>query len=259
MFRLISLILLIAINGAAHASKQALSKHQIISIKNQLSEVADIFGYVSHGSLGNVETYLVASYETRADRRNNDRERFDRQESIQRCAVFSVHGNSLTLLAKSGPLISYGPRDGVECAIAWGVVEIQHRNSSSLCSEFNETWKFKLTDGEFTLIGYDSASSDGCKSPVFTESATSVNFLANEARLWRKSGKAIKAWTEKATWNKPYVITKTTKNKEIPANFSLEKPFHLESFDIKTFDAWIKKNKDLCGYIDEHFVYVPCD
>jgi hypothetical protein len=219
----------------------------------------EVFKYASVGPLNDiVETSLIASYETSADLRLNEQESTESQESIQRCAIFSMRGDGLTLLAKSGPLISFGPRDGIDCAIAWGNAEIHHRNSSTLCSEFNETWKFKLKDRHFVLVGYDSASSDGCESPVFSETSTSINFLANEAMLWRKSGGVIELWSKASRWNKPYVIKKVTKNKELSVRIEPRTQFAFELFDIKAFEAWTKQHRDLCGYIDEHYKYVPC-
>lgn len=246
-------------NPCAFAARQALSEFQITNIKNQLADASDIFKYASIGSLDDNESYLVISYETQSDLLYNEKERDESQESIQRCAIFMSKNNSITLVGKSGPLISYGPRDGVSCDLAWGSVQISHRNSSTLCSEFNETWKFKPINDQLVLIGYDSAYSDGCKSPIFSETASSINFLTKTAIHWRKSGDTIKPWTENSHWNKPFIITHTTKNKEIPIKFTLKKSFDFNLFTLKNFEAWIKKNENLCGYIDEKYNFITCN
>ncbi|SEJ21570.1 hypothetical protein SAMN04244579_03519 [Azotobacter beijerinckii] len=259
MLRLTTVLVLAAIAMITHASQEALTKRQLASIKSQVTEAAEVFNYASVGPLSNnTEKYFIASFETSADQHRNEKESTESQESIQRCAIFFMRGDGFTLLAKSGPLISYGPRDGINCAVASGSVEIHHRNSSTLCSEFNETWKFKLSNSQFILVGYDSASSDGCESPVFAETATSINFLSNEARLWRKSGEVIELWSKTARWNKPYVIKKATRNKEFSIRIEPHMQFVFELFDIEAFEGWMKQHKDLCGYIDEHYKYVPC-
>jgi hypothetical protein len=265
-WKLALVLAFLAIATAAHAAQKELSKRQIASIKSQIPEVAEVSEYASVGPLRNdAGTYFAISYETRADRLHNEQEASSGDyKNISRCAIFSVQDGKLVLLAKSGVLVDYphNGRDFVLCAIAWGNVEIQHSNYGGGCSYFNEMWKFNLSDGQFILIGYDLVYSD-CEfldepEMIFTESVKSINFLTNEARLWRKVGKTAEPWSETDRWHRTGTVKNVIKYKEISVYFELDEPFVFELFDIEAFKAWMSQNKDLCGYIDEHYKYVPC-
>ena len=256
MLRLIINLLFASIATSAHALKEALTERQVASIKRQVPEATEVFTYASVGTLNqNAKIYLVASFETKEDRQSNARER---NEHIQRCAIFFVRDDSLTLHGKSGPLISGGQSDTIACAVTSNGVEIHHRHRTTFCAQFNQTWKFKPGTNGFILVGYESASSDGCKSPVFSETGTSINFLSNKARLWRKSGEVIELWSEASPWNKPFVIAIATRNKELSTRTAPHPQFVFERFDIESFKRWIRQQKDLCGVINENDKYVAC-
>jgi hypothetical protein len=255
----------LAITTDVHAAAQkALTKRQIASIERQIPETEEVFEYANVGTLRNdAGTYFVASYETRADRLANEEEKQSTiGPHVSRCAIFGAQDDKLVLHAKSGPLIDYpgNGRDFVNCAIAKGNVEIHHSNRGGACSDFNEMWKFNLSDGRFILIGYDSISSfceypDESENLISTEIVTSINFLTTEAKLWRKAGES---WPETGRWRRPSAIKKAAKYKEISVYFELGEPFVFELFDIEAFRAWKGRHKDFCGSIDEHYKYVPC-
>jgi hypothetical protein len=264
-WKLALVLVFLAIATTAHAAQKELTQRQIASIKSQIPEAEEVFEYAGVGSLRNdAGTYFVVTYETREDRlRNEQEESSGSYENISRCAIFGAQDNKLVLFARSGELLDY-PRSGkdfVGCKIALGNVEIHHSNNGGYCSDFNEMWKFNLSDGQFILIGYDSVYSgcSGCEmfneSEIFTESVKSVNFLTNEARLWRKTGKPSSGTNR---WRRVGTIKNVIKYKEISVYFELDEPFVFELFDIEAFKAWMSQNKDLCGYIDEHYKYVPC-
>lgn len=257
MLRLIITLLFVSIATSAHAaSKEALTEPQVASIKLQVMEAAEVFTYASVGTFNkNAKSYLVASFEKKEDRQRNARKRM---EQIQRCAIFIMRDDSLTLHGKSGPLVSGGPTDTIDCALTSDSVEIRHRQPTSNCAEFNETWNFKPSNDGFILVGYESASSDGCRSPVFSETVTSINFVSNKASLWRKSGEVIEFWSEASPWNKPFVITKANRNKELSTRIAPHTQFVFERFDIESFKRWIRQQKDLCGVINGNEKYVTC-
>jgi hypothetical protein len=247
-WKLALVLVFLAISTAVHA-EQELSKRQIAAIKSQIPEAVEVSEYASVGSLrNNAGTYFVVSYETRADRLRNKQLS---EEYISKCAIFGVQDSKLVLRAKSGSQVN-STRTFVGCAITMGNVEIHYSNYGGGCSYLNKTWKFNLSDGQFILIGYDSVSSS-CER-FFTESVKSVNFLTNEARLWRKAGKDTE-WPETGHRS---TVKNIIKYKEISVDFELDEPFVFELFDIDAFNAWINQNKDLCGNIDEHYKYVPC-
>jgi len=256
MLRLIITLLFASIATSAHASKEALTERQVASIKRQVPEATEVFTYASVGTLNqNAESYLVAYFEKKEGQRRNAKKHM---AEIKRCAIFFMRYDSLTLYGKSGPLTSSGPADTIDCAVTSDSVEIHHRQPTRNCTEFNETWKFKPGTDGFILVGYESASSDGCKSPVFSETGTSINFLSNEARLWRKSGEVIELWSEASPWNKPFVIAIATRNKELSTRTAPHPQFVFERFDIESFKRWTRQQKDLCGVIMENDKYVAC-
>jgi hypothetical protein len=259
-WKLALVLVFLAISTAAHAA-QELSKRQIAAIKSQIPEAVKVSEYASVGPLrNNAGTYFTVRYETRVDRLHNEVESSERYRNISRCAIFSAQDSKLVLLAKSGMLIDYpkSGRDFVDCNIAWGNVEIHHSNYGGGCAYFDEMWKFNLDDSQFILIGYDAFQSSCERFDEFTESVKSVNFLTNEARWWRKAGKTAVPWSETDRLHRIHTIKDVTKYKEISVDFELDEPFVFELFDIEAFKVWMSQNKDLCGYIDEHYKYVPC-
>jgi len=256
MLRLIIALLFASIATSAHASMEALTERQVASIKRQLPEATEVFTHASAGTLNqNDKSYLVAYFEKKDDQRRNAKKHM---AEVMRCAIFFMHDDSLTLYGKSGPLTSGGPADTIDCAVTSDSVEIHHRHPKGNCAEFNETWKFKPGTDGFILVNYESTSSDGCKSPVFSETGTSINLLSNKARLWRKSGEVIELWSEASPWNKPFVIAKAIRNKELSIRTAPHPQFVFERFDIESFKRWIRRQKDLCGVIMENDKYGSC-
>jgi hypothetical protein len=262
-WKLALVLVFLAISTAVHAA-QELSKRQIAAIKSQIPEAAEVSEYASVGPLRNsAGTYFTVFYETRADRLHNEAESSESYKNISRCAIFNAQDSKLVLLARSGMLVDYSKTGKyfVNCDIVWGNVEIHHSGHSG-CSYSNEILKFNLSDGQLILIGYDSVYS-GCEpidesEMIFTESVKSVNFLTNEARLWRKAGKNAVEWSETDRLDRIRTVKDVIKYKEVSVDFELDEPFVFELFDIEAFKAWMSQNKDLCGNIDEHYKYVPC-
>jgi hypothetical protein len=257
MPHLLKLLLFLPLCNICFAA-ELLTPHQIASIKHQIGEAFEVFEYGSVGVLSDGETYVAVSFETKDEHKRNAKEWAESQEAISRCAIFKLR--PLALLAKSQPFTSYGPRDSVGCKIANGLLLIEHWNSGSLVSLSTETWKFKLVGDRLVLIGYDDVTSefgDADEDRPYIETQKSLNFLTSQAKLWRKAGNDVEDYSYSVRRNKPFVIKKATKIKEIAVPF-VSPPWDFTSFDVEAFQHWIEKNTDLCGYVNDHYVYRPC-
>lgn len=254
MLRLFNLLLLLSLCNICFAKSESLTQDQIASIKSLLPEV-NLVEYGVFGVLSDGEMHVAVSYVTKGDRKRNEKERADSQERISRCAIFKLQ--PLTLIAKSKPITEYGPRDSVGCKIANGLLVIEHINTPSLVSVWTDTWKFKLINGHLALIGYDAALSefgDVDQDRPYIETQKSLNFLNNQARLWRKTGKE---GNDGGQGIKPFVVKKAMKIKEIVVPF-VSPEWDFTSFDIDSFQGWINKNDDLCGQVNDRYMYQSC-
>jgi len=254
MLRLFNLLLLLSLCNICFAKPESLTQDQIASIKFLLPEV-NLVEYGVFGVLSDGEMHVAVSYVTKGDRKRNEKERADSQKSISRCAIFKLQ--PLTLLAKSKPLTSYGPRDSLGCKIANSLLVIEHINTPSYVSVWTEIWKFKLIDGRLVLIGYDGVLNergDDRENKPSVETQKSLNFLSQQARLWRREGEEDN--TTQGGF-KPFSIKKATKFKEIAVPF-VSSPWDFSAFDVDAFQGWINKNDDLCGQVNDRYMYQSC-
>ncbi len=261
--KIIALLVLVILSSSCLALEK-IEKSWAVTAKKLLPESDGVLKFPelgAHGYINDGNRYMLIGYNTTADKKREEKEFNNDQDHITRFAVFRVTESGLNLVLRTKGFVGY-PRDTWSFRISGREIHVIKTNTGSYVSLSNKTWKFRVIDNKFMLVGYENVFSEfpGSDHVIpYIETATSVNFITDKAIQSRREGNDAKLWSKKEQWEKPFKIVKATKNKEFQFKFDNTESISLETFDDELFEKWYGSQKNLCGWIDADFKYKTCD
>ncbi len=154
------------------------------------------------------------------------------EEELKIVAFFGKSGGGYQIVSLS-PDIEHGGRASVWIEIKKQSLFLHRSGSGGCCSDWVEVFQFKIRDNDLVLIGEEhSVFARGDELSEYGDYGKSVNFLTNEVRHWRKSGKKRKDIVKKFA---PFGLTK------------------LRSFNYRVHESRLLK--EVPGYIDASFTF----
>lgn len=235
-------------------SKEKLTDNEISIISKNLEDSLNISEYVSKGSLVDDEQYIAVSYSVK---KGSHIHSSDEYEVLKRCAILKLDNYGVTVIGKTGTFVIYDPmHEGIECKIKNNIIILTHWFSGSQSTKVTESWKFKKYN-KLQLIGYDNFTNEyPINDNLYTETASSVNFLTKEVFHWKKKGSIVKNWDENSSWEKPFNIIKVVKGKEYRFKFDAINTILFDDFTEDKFSKSISLIPNILGYVNDSYLFV---